>query len=77
MSDFGRTLHLVPYFICANSEGSGETARMPLRMPSLVTCDKYQNRMRWLGSIEGAATNTSGIIECRHWKICLREFPAR
>ena len=25
---FGRTLCLLPYFMCANSEGSGETARM-------------------------------------------------
>ena len=25
---FGQTLRLLPYFICANSEGSGETARM-------------------------------------------------
>ena len=25
---FGRTLRLLPYFMCANSEGSGETARM-------------------------------------------------
>ena len=25
---FGRTLRLLPYFMCANGEGSGETARM-------------------------------------------------
>ena len=25
---FDRTLRLLPYFMCANSEGSGETARM-------------------------------------------------
>ena len=25
---FGRTLRLLPYFMCANSEGSGETARI-------------------------------------------------
>ena len=25
---FGRTLRLLPYFICANSQGSGETAQM-------------------------------------------------
>ena len=25
---FGQTLRLLPYFMCANSEGSGETARM-------------------------------------------------
>ena len=28
MSDFGRTFRLLPYFMCANSKGSGETARM-------------------------------------------------
>ena len=25
---FGQTLHLLPYFMCVNSEGSGETAQM-------------------------------------------------
>ena len=25
---FGRTLHLLPYFMCANSEGYGDTAQM-------------------------------------------------
>ena len=25
---FGPTLRLLPYFMCANSEGSGKTARM-------------------------------------------------
>ena len=25
---FGRTLRLLPYFMCANSEGSGETVQM-------------------------------------------------
>ena len=25
---FGQTLYLLPYFMCANSEGSGETARI-------------------------------------------------
>ena len=28
MSDFDRTLRLLPYFKCANSEGSGKTVRM-------------------------------------------------
>ena len=37
---FGRTLRLLPYFMCANSEVSGETARLRgcagLPKPSLV-----------------------------------------
>ena len=46
---FGRTLRLPPYFMCANSEGSGETARMP-RLAWAFTgrlCDKYHNLMSW------------------------------
>ena len=47
---FGQTLRLLPYFMCANSDGSGETARMrrltwafPCRL-----CGKYHNLMSWL-----------------------------
>ena len=40
---FGQTLRLLPYFMCANSEGSGETARIALRL-----CDKYHNLMSCL-----------------------------
>ena len=46
----GRTLCRLPYFMCANSEGSGETARM--RRFAWVfagrLCDKYRNLMSWL-----------------------------
>ena len=40
---FDRTLPLLPYFMCANSKGSGETARMPMSL-----CDKYHNLMSCL-----------------------------
>ena len=44
---FGRTLRLLPYLMCANSEGSVETARMR-RLAWAFTdrlCDKYYNLM--------------------------------
>ena len=47
---FGRTLRLLPHFMCANSEGSGETARMR-RLAWAFACrlyDKYHNLMCWL-----------------------------
>ena len=44
---FGQILHLRPYFMCANSEGSGETARMRRLTWAFGgrLCDKYQNLM--------------------------------
>ena len=36
---FGRTLRLLPYVMCANSEGSGETGCL---------YDKYHNPMSWI-----------------------------
>ena len=47
---FGRTLCLLPYFMCANTEGSGETARMR-RLAVAFACrlyGKYNNLMSWL-----------------------------
>ena len=47
---FCRTLRLLPYFMCANSEGSGESVRMR-RLASAFAgrlCDKYHNLMSWL-----------------------------
>ena len=35
--DFGRTLRLLPYFMCENSEGFADRQ-----------CDKYHNLMSWL-----------------------------
>ena len=47
---FGWTLRLLPYFMCANSKGSGETARMCRLAWALAgrLCDKYHNLMNWL-----------------------------
>ena len=49
---FGRTHHLLPYFMCANSEGSDETAQMRRLAWALAgrLCDKYHNLMSWLKS---------------------------
>ena len=40
---FGWTLRLLPYFMCANSEGSGLAWAFAGRL-----CDKYLNLMSWL-----------------------------
>ena len=47
---FGRTFRLFPYFMCANSEGSSETARMRRLALAFAgrLCDKYHNLMSWL-----------------------------
>ena len=41
---------LVGYFLCTNSEGSGETARMRSLAWAFTgrLCDKYRNLMSWL-----------------------------
>ena len=46
---FGRTLRLLPYFMCADSE-AGETARMHRLAWAFAgwLCDKYHNLMSWL-----------------------------
>ena len=47
---FGRTLRLPSYFMFANIEGSGETARMRRLTWAFAghICDKYHNLMSWL-----------------------------
>ena len=47
---FGRTLYLLPYFMCANSEGSDESARMCRLAWAFAgrLCGKYHNLMTWL-----------------------------
>ena len=45
---FGRTIRLLPYFMCANSEGSGETARilttaMSVAMVNLIFHHSYSS----------------------------------
>ena len=51
--NFGRTLCVFPYFICANSEGSGETVQMCRLAWAFVgrLFDKYHNLMGWLLNI--------------------------
>ena len=46
---FGRTIRLLPYFMCANSEGSGETARMRRLAWAFAgrLCDKHHNLMNY------------------------------
>ena len=41
---FGQTFRLLPYFLCANSEGSGETVQMRRLAWAFAgpLCDKYQ-----------------------------------
>ena len=50
MTDFGQTLRLLPFFMCVNSEGSGETVWMRSLAWALTIrlCDKYHNLMSWL-----------------------------
>ena len=45
---FSQSLHLHPYFVCASSEGSGESAQ--ISEPSLLdsVINKYQNLTCWL-----------------------------
>ena len=49
---FGRTHRLLPYDMCANSEGSSETVRLRRLTRAidgrLIICDKYHNLMSWL-----------------------------
>ena len=47
---FGGTLRLLPNFMCANSEGSGETAQMRRLGWAFAgrLYDKYHNLMSWL-----------------------------
>ena len=42
---FGRARRLLPYFMCANSKGSGETARIRRLAWAFAgrLCDKYHN----------------------------------
>ena len=51
---FSWTLCLHPYFMCANSEGSGETARMRRLAWAFAgrLCDKYHNLISWLIWVE-------------------------
>ena len=47
---FGQTFYLLPYFVCANSEGSGETAWISRLAQAFAgrLCDKYPLLMSWV-----------------------------
>ena len=65
---FGQTLHLLPYVMCANSEGSGETARMRSLAWALAVrlCDKYHNLMSWLIYLYNAVAPNNCFIKGSH-----------
>ena len=64
---FGRTHRLLPYFMCVNSEGSNETARMRWLTWAFAGClwDKYYNLMSWLKflfELDMSLYSTDGIM---------------
>ena len=61
---FCRTLRLLPYFMCANSEGSGETARMRRLAWAFAgrLCDKYHYLMIWLNCFIGFALPCMDVL---------------
>ena len=71
---FGRTLRLLPYFMCANSEGSGETAQMRRLAWAFAgrLCDKYHNLMSWLKWHSEVSISVSSfhvlLQTCRLWR---------
>ena len=54
----GRTLRLLPYFMYANREGSGETAHLRSLARAFTgrLCDKYHNLVKWLNWISPYGT---------------------
>ena len=61
---FGRPFRLLPYFMCANSEGSGETARMR-RLAWAFTRrlrDKYHNLMSWLNCMKSTISVQQNLL---------------
>ena len=68
---FGRTLRLLPYFMCANSEGAGETAWMwTVRLYYKVICPKDADRMANSLDPSGAIWSWSALFA----QICLSEY---
>ena len=51
---FGRTLRLPPYFMCANSEGSGETALVAYVISTIIS---------WAGSNDALDVNVSRLYD--------------
>ena len=66
---FGRNRRLLPYFMCANSEGSGETARMRRWVFGGRLCDKYHNLMNWLKTSFVASYHFKGELPRQEEKI--------
>ena len=75
----GQTLRVLPYYMCANSEGSGETAHPRVFADHL--CDKYHNLMSWLSyhllmtlklPLPGKHMQTSSVPMHLRWSTQLR-----
>ena len=64
---FGQTLCLFPYFMCAKSEGSGETARMRRLAWAFAgrLCDKYQNWLKY-------CYDSKVTVSHKHRKTCFK-----
>ena len=58
---FGRTLRLLPYFMCANSEGSGEGS-LALAFDGRL-CDKYHNLMSWLNWLHLPSVSARFVLQ--------------
>ena len=68
---FSRTLRILPYFMCANSKGSGETVWMRRLAWAFAgrLCDKYHNLMSWLkGFWMGGCKNGCCGQQVATWK---------
>ena len=78
---YGRTLHLLTYFMCADSKGSGETARMR-RLARAFTgrlCDKHHNLMSWLiaNHYGNSITKTDSFAKYKQVNVHLQIFCLR
>ena len=60
---FGRSLHLHPYFLCANSEGSGETVQMRRIARAFAgrLCDKYHALSHELAQLQTLTTISEAV----------------
>ena len=70
---FGRTLRLLPYFVCANSEGSGETVRAVSPESSLVAY-VISTIISWAGSNKDKVEKWVRIVAQASWVTCKTFF---
>ena len=66
---FGQTIHLLPFYMCVNSEWSDKTAQMR-RLAWAVAgclCDKYHNLMSWLIWATTRQNQQSGCASSEDW----------